>query len=130
MIPSEISDTIRRRIAEAKRDAPDRLTSDGRAVRIYADVAGAAYITPEGEVLTQVWDADETPKLETNPNARYAALVIGTERWPELAGLLPSRPALVPDCSACGGSGWLQLGTAGLVCGYCGGLGWNGATAR
>ncbi len=45
---------------------------------------------------------------------------------PELRTLLPGRPADCPNCSVCGGAGWLQLTERTWCwCGGCWGLGWR-----
>lgn len=59
------------------------------------------------------------------PNAELAVLAHAWIKFPELAPLVPSRPADAIDCSACEGSGVIRHGQppSGFSC-YCGGLGW------
>jgi hypothetical protein len=59
------------------------------------------------------------------PNAQLAVLGRAWTEFPELALLVPARPADAIDCPACGGSGLIRHGDspAGFSC-YCGGLGW------
>ena len=127
MISSQLSALIRQWIDEARATHPSHLTPDGRAVLIYGDMGGAAYVTSDGEILTQPWDADRA-QPEPDPKLRHTALVIGARRRPELKELLPERSPSDTDCSACSGTGWLQFDAARIVCGQCGGLGWNAAT--
>jgi len=60
------------------------------------------------------------------PNAELALLAQAWIRFPELAPLVPRRPADAVDCPACNGSGVLRHGEppSGLPC-YCGGVGWT-----
>lgn len=122
MIPQDVSGFIRGWIAEAKRSNPSSLSADGRAVMIYGDIGGAAYITPDGEILTQAWDSEEPPAPEADPTLRLAALVIGAEKHPQLRPLLPSRPSDAVTCKTCGGTGRLPKYPR-LLC-LCGGIGW------
>ena len=125
MIPPDLRELIRDWIAEAK-GSPDALSPDGRALRIYGDIGGAAYLTPEGEILSQAWDSVKPLEPEPNPKLRLMALVVGARKRPELRRLLPSRPSDAITCNACKGTGWLEIGTARVICG-CGGIGWEPA---
>ena len=72
------------------------------------------------------WKVDSDFGLPLTPlpeNLHTMAVVYGTERYPWLADLLPTRPAGATDCSHCHGRG--RLGPAGEVgCYACGALGW------
>ena len=59
------------------------------------------------------------------PNAELALLGHAWTRFPELAALVPLRPADAIDCPSCKGSGVLPHTErpSGLSC-YCGGMGW------
>jgi hypothetical protein len=59
------------------------------------------------------------------PNAELAVLAHAWTRFPELAPLVPVRPADAISCLACDGSGAIKHGErpSGFSC-YCGGLGW------
>ena|SRR5690349_224668 len=59
------------------------------------------------------------------PNAELAVLGHAWTTFPELASLVPFRPADAIDCPACQGSGVSQdsAGPSGFSC-YCGGMGW------
>jgi hypothetical protein len=68
------------------------------------------------------------------PNAELALVAQAWIKFPELAPLVPLRPADAVACPACDGSGVLRHGErpAGFSC-YCGGVGWayrDGWTAR
>ena len=59
-----------------------------------------------------------------SPN--IVALVLATERHPELVRLLPPRPATATDCGECGGKGQITVGAVSkIACGHCSALGWR-----
>jgi hypothetical protein len=106
---------------------PDGLFEVARrcnALPVHRDMGGTLFVTPEGDVLVMGLD-DSTPEVEHDPNWRLSARVSAAEKYPALGSLLPPRPVGIADCSACGGSGELQIGTVRLGCGYCWGLGWK-----
>lgn len=59
------------------------------------------------------------------PNAELAVLALAWTKFPELAPLVPRRPAEAIDCPACHGSGVFAPNEqpSGFSC-YCGGVGW------
>jgi hypothetical protein len=88
------------------------------------DMGGCTLIRPDGTLVDVLWDSSERP-TETI----YRRLRSGAGRrcraHPELAELLPVRPATARDCAACGGKGRVPLpGPANALCGPCGALGW------
>jgi hypothetical protein len=124
-VPSQqLQKSIADWLSRAKSHDPERMSSDGSGVRIYADIGGAAFIRPDGSLIFEAWDSG--PYKEQAPGLRTLALVVGSREHPELRELLPSRPAAAPDCELCGGTGRLtRLGD--LNCGSCFGLGWKPA---
>ena len=64
-------------------------------------------------------------QLVSIPNVELAVLGHAWAKFPELATLVPIRPAHAIDCPACHGSGSIQRAEplVGFSC-YCGGLGW------
>ena len=64
-------------------------------------------------------------KVVALPNAELAVLAHAWTRFPELAPLVPVRPADAISCPACDGSGSIKHGErpSGFSC-YCGGIGW------
>jgi hypothetical protein len=64
-------------------------------------------------------------ELVTVPNAELAVLGHAWTKFPELAPLVPRRPAEAIICPACSGSGLATYGEGpkDFSC-YCGGLGW------
>ena len=100
------------------------------ALPIYADMGGNILIRPDGELLFVSIDEDEdNPGVVTSliePKWRTIALVVGSEKYPELRELLPSRPLNAQDCQHCGGRGRIDPlpEIKGILCGYCDALGW------
>jgi hypothetical protein len=126
VIPVELSRQIAARILEARRHHPDRVSADGSALLLYADMGGQCYLRPDGEILRLSIDSGSSPERETDPKFRTVALVAGSEVYPELGILLPVRPPSSRDCEACSG-GRVRVGERRMICGECNGLGWQPA---
>jgi hypothetical protein len=96
------------------------------ALPVYSDLGGALLLRPDGEVLSVGWDDDDArpPKSPWH----LIALAGAAEGFPELRGVLPSRPADAVSCPQCRGAGlerWeVESGKGVTFCGKCGGLGW------
>lgn len=77
-----------------------------------------------------LWRVDSDFGLPLKPlpeRLRTMALVAGTERYPWLQELLPTRPLEAVDCNVCQGRGRIQHSSAvgsGVFCDACGALGW------
>lgn len=70
-----------------------------------------------------MFDADFEVPLEPLPaDCEMQALVWGACRFPWLSDLVPVRPAGVPDCTSCAGTGFRS---ATWMCPRCEGLGWS-----
>jgi hypothetical protein len=98
---------------------------------LFGTIGSEAVLRPDGSVwicAADNWD-DPSPNWEwreAHGVDRWGALVLGAERVPEVAQLLPERPSTAPTCARCAGGSYI-LGTAtsrGIVCPECGGLGW------
>jgi hypothetical protein len=127
-MPSDIlRAAIEQWIATARRSAPAALSHDGRAVMIYGDIGGAAYIAPDGEITLEPWDDLPSNQWRADPEFRLVALVAGARKHPELAELLPSRPVDAIACEQCHETGWYEIAEAEFVCAACHGLGWQPA---
>ena len=119
---------VRKGMEELAREFPQmrREMDEAGGVLLFGTIGGAAYFRPDGTVWLH-WTArspnepDRYEWHEATGNERWGALVLGARRMPELLQLLPVRGADVPDCTRCGGTGFV-LG--GVVCPDCGGLGW------
>ena len=120
---------VQKKMAELVAASPQLRASleDAGGVLLYSNVGIESYLRPDGTVwMHHAPDWTNRPDhyewREARGNERWAALVVGTRRMPELKRLLPRRPSHAVSCSRCGGAGFL-LG--GLVCEACGALGWN-----
>ena len=77
-----------------------------------------------------LWRVDSdfgVPLAPLPERLRTMALVAGTERYPWLQEMLPSRPAAAVDCNVCQGRGRIRPSSdagAGLFCDSCAALGW------
>jgi hypothetical protein len=123
---TELSQQIAARILEARRHHPDRVSADGSALLLYADMGGRCYLRPDGQILRESVDSASSLARETDPKFRTLALVCGCEFYPELVALLPERPSSFRDCPACQ-AGRVQVGELRIICGECNGLGWQPA---
>jgi hypothetical protein len=96
------------------------------ALPIYADMGGTLFLRPDCEILSLDHDSKDEPQVETDPSWRLTAVVVGTEKYPELRPFLPARPSGTEDCEACDGRGRVRVGEIDFLCGRCYGLGWLG----
>jgi hypothetical protein len=100
-----------------------------RALPLYAGWTGTTYLTASGEFWFRNCEY-APPRIENdlNDSSKIVALVVATERYPQLARLLPKRPDLAIECDACGGRGQITVGNlSNIICGECSGLGWREA---
>ena len=124
MQPSpSLSAEISRRLEEARRSTPARVSPDGTALMLYGDIGGCAYIRPDGDVHFVAHD--EHVAYREPEAVVVASLVIGSKHFPELKELLPQRSPAARDCSACAGTG--KFKDFDIICGTCNGLGWTSA---
>ena len=71
------------------------------------------------------WDVDgKQPLTVMQPMLVLGIIASAVERYPQLAGWLPQRPASARTCGTCGGKGHLA-GMPNVVCNECFGLGWT-----
>jgi hypothetical protein len=100
------------------------------ALPVYADMGGTLFLRPDGEILVLEHDSTDAPQIEADPGWNITALVVGAEKYPELAQLLPARPPGTANCEECEGRGAVRLGSIGrdFLCGTRHGLGWLGGT--
>jgi hypothetical protein len=125
-MPSELlRAAIERWIASARQSAPAALSHDGRAVMIYGDIGGAAFIDPDGVITLEPWDELPENTWRADPDFQVVALVAGARNHPELAELLPARPATAVACEQCRETGWQNIAGGEFVCAECHGLGWQ-----
>ena len=97
---------------------------------LFGTIGMEAALLRDGTV--RVWSADswfhseEYTERAATPEEHIAAIVFGSENWPELRELLPLRPATARTCSVCAG---VARAKQGLICPNCQGLGWVNAPA-
>jgi hypothetical protein len=100
---------------------------DVLALPLWLDMGGCYAIRANGELVEFGWDGPGGSKPLDDPRIVNLALLQGSLKFPELAVLVPTRPAGATTCGHCGGEGKLALtkepGLEHIVC-YCGGLGW------
>jgi hypothetical protein len=127
--PDGIRSAIEARIEEFLASDDPRLTWLREAVRehgflpLYVGWLSTLGLCPDGSFVR--WDQEEDPQtMKTLSNAYLQRLAIcqGARTYPELAALIPQRPASAETCSACGGAGDLR-GLPQMIC-QCGGVGW------
>ena len=100
---------------------------------IHGSIGYGCYFSPDGDIFIEEYDigSDEPPTIDRSRLAQIAALVLSSQYMPQLASLLPKKPANAPLCEECQGSGWLHqelfhrvFKSEGLLCSKCSGLGW------
>jgi hypothetical protein len=107
----------------AARPEQSRLERELDAVVLVSDIGGDALLTMDGR-LTQDSPFDGVTEI-ASLFSRRAVLVLGVQRIPELARVLPTRVSGAEDCDPCGGRGWLQVKSDFRIpCPGCGGMGW------
>jgi hypothetical protein len=119
--PSEV---IQRRLSDLMSGPDNELKSAAslhHALPVYSDLGGTLFITSELKVLMSQSDDSLSIVPESSEDWRLVALVSASEKFPALRCLLPARPADMPQCAQCGGSGKIKQ----FRCGECFGLGWQ-----
>jgi len=132
-LPPEIAAEIRARLERARELYPSSLSKDREAVMIHGSLGYGCYFSPEGDIFIEEYDigSDEPPTIDRSRLAQIAALVLSSKYMPQLAGLLPKKPANAPSCEECQGGGRVHqevfrraFKSEGLLCSKCFGLGW------
>ena len=122
-------ETIERRIQEFLADSDPRFDWVKAAVRkhgflpLYLGWVAAIGLRSDGSFVR--WDHEDDREVVKPLSDRYLermALCQGAKKYPELASLIPRRPAQAQDCESCKGTGQIA-GLPQIICG-CGGLGW------
>lgn len=132
-VPPEVTVWVASEIARfASPDAPPTAlramaASIGALPLVYdpaEDRGGCVAVTPSGHVVQfLVRDDPKNFRVIDDANLRACYLKLGSDRHPELAPLVPERPADAVTCLFCGGAG-VQRMAPGAPC-VCGGLGWR-----
>lgn len=125
----------RRRIAQLKafdQSAPQlaAMLRELDALYLFGTLGFEAVMRPDGTVLVAAdehWGephAPPPPWRTATERERTLSLVAAGERWPEVAELLPPRPASARDCVECQGHGTIAIQQTSILCSACGALGW------
>jgi hypothetical protein len=128
--PEWISNATHSYIAKHARKHPEISAFVGtlEALPLFEDWGGGVAMRSDGELIGFLWDEPHSIKVETDPHLRFLALVIGSERYPELASFSPTRSQDDRDCPVCGGTGRVRgieaYGIETTIRCYCGGAGW------
>src|ERR1043165_4301400 len=103
--------------------------SDFTAIDLWGGLGEGHMLRSDGVVVRwELLDLSNTEiKIEPNPGWCVGALVMASERIPELKDVLPRRPEGAPDCDHCDGHGFTDLPGAPkfLLCQFWWGLGWR-----
>jgi hypothetical protein len=97
------------------------------ALYLFGTLGMEAVMRADGTVLVAVdehWgepDAPEPVWREATANERTLSIKVASERWPDLATLLPTRSATARDCEVCSGVGTI---IDRIYCRACGAMGW------
>jgi hypothetical protein len=126
MKPVDLSTLISRRIEEYLSGPRDEWQESARlhgALPVYADIRGALFLKPNGEVVLKPNNSADVSLVPVSSREwRLVARLAAAERFPELSELIPARPPSAPDCQDCNGSG--RVLNDALRCETCFGLGW------
>ena len=136
-VPAWVAEFVQARMAQSARERPESAVwiREAGGISLFETIGAEAYLRPDGsvwyyEAVDWVKDPDKYQWREGRGNDRWAALVLGTKRIPELKALLPLRPPSAPNCSRCGGRGEIFVSKQydgqdrGIICPDCGALGW------
>jgi hypothetical protein len=128
-----LSQRIEREISMLKPEPIGHINYEGvlyRGLPVLGTIGEVWLLRADGSL----WRVDSDLGLPLEPlpeRLRTMALVAGTERYPWLHEMLPSRPPDAVDCSVCQGQGRIRSSSAseaGLFCDSCDALGWLSAS--
>lgn len=130
-LPVDFAERHARLLADFRaNNPPDALThpeifAKSGILPLTSEWGGCSGIRADGEIVSSLWDNPEEVQTETDPRLRNTVLFQGARRFPDLAILIPPRPADAVTCGSCNGAGVLPefAKLENVVC-YCGGLGW------
>src|ERR1051325_2302413 len=127
-LPPEAPEIIEAVLAQYLASSPANAAFARRhsAVPLYPGWAGTIYLTTRGQFWFVDQEASPT-RIETDLNAEseILALLLASERFPQLIKLLLRRGDGATTCSQCHGAGRVPVAALpDLVCAHCTGLGW------
>jgi hypothetical protein len=127
-MPPELSAWVTARIASFRSEAPEPLrweapyVAEFAALPLYLGWWETIGIRAGGEIVS--WSTEDEyagVRPVEDRSLWLSALVVGTQRYPELRPLLPPRPAGAVDCRHLGHPLFAE---GRVICGECCGLGW------
>ena len=122
-LPDAIAFEIRRRIELVLGGEPGEVSSDGNALAVNGGPGYTCFLSPDGDAYIEEYELDDAPPLtKQDRGTQIVTLLLGSRLIPELASLLPPRPAKTPDCENCSGTG--RITPIKIICVACHGLGW------
>jgi hypothetical protein len=119
---------VEKQIAEGRSAAWAGLT-EPRAAYLHGSIGHHAALAVDGAVwlyeeVDLVGPNSDIPWRKVSGPERSWVLVLATQHFPELKGLLPVQPRRASTCARCKGSGFIHETTP---CRECGALGWHSA---
>ena len=131
IVTSEFREVVERLVNSLRRsdcvDAEEyRLAQEFHALPLGLSLWSYGFLTPDGECIATEWEPKEIVRTRNIPDV-IRALANATDRYPELAAFIPTRPSDALVCPLCEGAKlWgkeIPSGEPGR-CFNCAGLGW------
>lgn len=105
----------------------DQIPAPADMLPLMFESGGFYGLRPDGQLVAVSWDSPDKPEDVVSLRLRDIALRAGTQSYPFLATLLPTRLPSSRTCAMCGGTGKGPLegrsGSESILC-WCGGFGW------
>ncbi len=125
-IPPALGARIQEEIAKLAPEGVGHINYEGiqyNALPLMGTIGAVWLLRADGSLWTV--DSDFGIPLQPLPDAFHVtALVAGTERYPWLRELLPSRPPEAVECTDCNGGGGVRSQNT-VFCPACNALGWR-----
>lgn len=104
---------------------PLRVLKEHNALVLHSTIIYMWGLQPDGHIVCLDHEAFSQPvDPEDDPLTRFAAIVHGARRHPELCALVPVPPKGTAPCLSCNTLGYPQDAAGGNWCMSCNGLGW------
>jgi HEAT repeat protein len=122
-LQQRIRELIRALVADKLGQWPTRMARDEyQALPLWGSYGYLWCLTAEGAIIQLDLDAvAHVMDVETNPLVRFAAMMHGATKYPELWGLVPAAPPKTRPCLSCNSQGYMDEAS----CFSCSGLGWR-----
>jgi hypothetical protein len=133
-LTEELAEQVKSRLkaiasdSSAKNVLLQRVATETGALPLHYGIGGGLALKPTGEIIEFSWDDPKDIETVEDPRLVNMALFQGSEKYPELRVLIPTRPPTASTCPDCEGTGYIRLDARpeirrNIVC-YCGGIGW------